>query len=211
MAIPTSQPVTTPLPAYLYQQYNNDPNLLSFFTAYNTTSQNYLNQINNLNLPIYTGLSGNLLTFVALGLYGFNRPALPVGVLTIVGGDYNTEDYNTIDYNAAIVSGSSTLLAVTDDIFKRCITWNFYKGDGYQMDTMWLKRRVLRFLQGTNGTDITNIGDLQYISVAYTSGNFVNIRVTPGYNDTMAQILQSAVIHEVLQLPFQYTFTVTYS
>jgi len=46
--------IETILPAYLYQQYNNDPDLAAFFTAYNDISQGYLDNINSLNLPIYT-------------------------------------------------------------------------------------------------------------------------------------------------------------
>ena len=47
--------------------------------------------------------------------------------------------------------------AVTDDVFKRILTWHFYKGDGKNFSVRWLKRRIWRFLQGANGTDFDDI------------------------------------------------------
>ena len=69
------------LPSYLYTQYNGDPDLEAFFTAYNELSQSNLDKINTLNLPIYTTKSGVLLEWVALGLYGFTRPVLPKWII----------------------------------------------------------------------------------------------------------------------------------
>lgn len=40
-----------------------------------------------------------------------------------------------------------------DDILKRALTWHLYKGDDKYFDVRWLKRRVMRFLDGINGTD----------------------------------------------------------
>ncbi|BEN98698.1 hypothetical protein SMQC11_19870 [Serratia marcescens] len=42
------------IPAYPYTQYNADPNIVAFFTAYNTLAQGYLDYLNALNLPCWT-------------------------------------------------------------------------------------------------------------------------------------------------------------
>ena len=203
--------ITSNLPAYLYQQYGNDANILAFFNSLNTSSQAYLDQLNNLNLPIYTSpsITGALLDWVALGLYGFNRPILTQGGAVLAGGNYNSNDYNTTLYNAGKVTGGSSIVDVTDDIFKRCITWNFYKGDGMQFTAQWLKNRVQRFLVGVNGAAPV-IDNTYNVSVTYGASNSVVIHIVGGYQAASAAILQSAVAFGVLQLPFQYNFSVTY-
>lgn len=45
------------IPAYPYTQYNADPNIVAFFTAYNTLAQGYLDYLNALNLPCWTSPS----------------------------------------------------------------------------------------------------------------------------------------------------------
>ena len=71
--------LTQVLPSYLYQQYTKDPyseDLQAFFTAYNETSQTYLDATNSLNLPIYTTQSFPLLDWSVYGIYGVTRPSL---------------------------------------------------------------------------------------------------------------------------------------
>ncbi|MGA3767720.1 hypothetical protein ACPBXC_29065, partial [Escherichia coli] len=59
-----------------------------------------------------------------------------------------------------------------DDLFKRIMTWNFYKGDGFYFSIPWIKRRILRFLLGVNGTDILN--DQRWsISIQFVDGGIV--------------------------------------
>jgi len=196
------------LPSYLYQQYNNDPDVLAFFDAYNTSSQTNLDKINNLNLPNYTTKTGLLLDWVALGIYGLIRPTLPyTGV--IASGVYNETEYDTSIYNANIVITPSGFYETTDDLFKRIITWNFYKGDGYQFDITWLKNRIYRFLAQPNGipTPIPNTYD---ISVTFGSGNVIDIDISSGDLTPLAPILDTAINSGALQTPFQYTFNVTY-
>jgi hypothetical protein len=69
--------------------------------------------------------------------------------------------------------------ATSDDVFRRCITWNFYKGDGNTFNIRWLKRRIQRFLNGVNGT-APNIDNTYGISVSFGANNFVSIRITAG-------------------------------
>jgi len=178
----------------------------SFFTAYNTTAQSYLDNLNNLNLPVYTVLSAPLLDWVGASLYGIPRPSLGAGTTANALGVYNTVAYDTTPYTSTSFSSGSTIYIVNDDYYKRIITWNFYKGDGFQYSTAWLKRRVYRFLYGVNGIS-PDIDQTYTISVTYTSGSAITITVP---SLPASPILQSAIESAVLFLPFQYTYTVVY-
>jgi hypothetical protein len=228
----------TPIQSYLYQQYaydNTTQYIQPFFTAYNTQSQTNLDRINNLNLPIYWGLSGALLDWVALSLYGFERPVLPQGNSRTLGL-YNTNELNEFQYNEEYVLAPQTFYECTDDIFKRCITWNFFKGDGMQFDIQWLKRRVVRFLLGGANP---NIQEHWQISVTFPAEDEVIIHIRQGISSggegslfntfeldktplntptqivnlipiDLAPILASAINAGVLQLPVGFTYTVVY-
>lgn len=203
--------IPTTLPAYLYQQYSFDETtqyLQAFFTAYNNTSQTNLDTINNLNLPIYTNnmIEGLLLDWVALGIYGLERPSLSTGREFSPLGVYDTVPYDTSAYSEDISGAAGTFYVVTDDYFKRILTWNFYKGDGFQYTTTWLKRRVARFLYGLNGT-APNIDNTYDISVVYTAPNDIEITIP---SLPVSPILDAAIQDGVLNVPFQYNYTVTY-
>lgn len=122
---------------------------------------------------------------------------------------------------------------VSDDIFQRCLTWQFYKGDGTTFSIEWLKRRVVRFLTGANGTD-PGVQQEWQVSVTFGPPNLVFINILQGiavlndgamyntsqldqlqYNelDTTVQhfmdtslslILQEALESNVLSFPFQF-------
>jgi hypothetical protein len=233
---PTSLQKT--IPSYLYEQYRNDDNLAAFVRAYNKLTQQYVTWFNQINLPVYTGplIAGSLLDWVAEGLYGITRPALGSGTNRNLG-PYNTVAYNTLAYNQLKKIGPQNVTATTDDIFKRIITWNFYKGDGKVFNIRWLKRRVMRFLEGTNGVNF-NVSTTYSVSVTFGVGNQVNINlsntirtVTGGaiynrfgynriaYNATLstsqqsaplpnAVIFKEAVDAGVLDLPFQFQWVV---
>jgi len=201
---------TQVLPAYLYQQYTQDPysdDLQAFFTAYNTESQNRLNATNNLNLPIYTIQSYPLLDWSVYGIYGVLRPSLGSPTSFTTAGVYDTVPYDTTAYSQDIENAPSGSYVVTDDVFKRILTWNFYKGDGFQYTTQWLKRRVARFIYGVNGTNIPDIADIYNISVTYGSANSVTINIP---NLTISPFFQAAIQSRTLNLPFQYNYTITY-
>ena len=179
---PPSGPVglTKIIPSYLYQQYADDDDLQAFVGAYNTLAQQYLDWMNNINLPVYTSdtITGSLLDWVAEGLYGMERPALSSGQNRNVG-PFNTYAYNTLGYNVHKIIGPTDLVDTSDDVFKRIITWNFFKGDGTKVNTRWLKRRIMRFLNGVNGTSF-NVNSTYQISVTYGVGGQVNINLLSG-------------------------------
>jgi hypothetical protein len=181
--------------------------LQAFFTAYNNESQTRLNATNNLNLPIYTEQNAPLLDWTAYGIYGVIRPSLGSPTKFSPLGVYDTVPYNTLAYSQDVETSPSNYYLVNDDIFKRILTWNFYKGDGFQYNTQWLKRRVKRFLLGVNGIDFP-IDNTYNISVAYSSGNTVTITV-PNY--AVTPIFESALQSGVLNLPFEYNYVINIS
>jgi len=237
---PPAGPVTLSqvIPSYLYKQYEDDENLQALVAAFNGMAQGYVDWFKSVNLPVYTSgtIFGALLDWVAQGLYGISRPLLPSG-LTQAIGTLNTYTLNRLTLNTYQIIGSTNYYATTDDVFKRIITWHFYKGDGKVFDIRWLKRRVMRFLIGANGT-APEIDNTYQISISFGVGNQVNIRIiqditsaTGGafpngmqLNTTplnaittvsqrfpafeMSPVFKAAVESGVLELPFQFTWVV---
>ncbi|HUZ33906.1 MAG TPA: hypothetical protein VMV19_17630 [Xanthobacteraceae bacterium] len=235
---PTS--VLTIPPTYIYQEYADDDDLQAFAGAWNSIAQGYLVWFNTANLPVYTNpaISGALLDWIGQGVYGEVRPALSSGQNTDLG-TYNSCLFNQIPFNEREIVGSGDVVATSDDIYKRCLTWNYYKGDGRQFNVRWLKRRIMRFLTGTNGS-APNVDNTWQVSVSFGLGNEINIRLLTQsrvitestlyngmlFNDAPynnwdsavdfdypplpnAAIFAEALQAGVLQTPFQYDFTVT--
>jgi hypothetical protein len=226
------------IPAYLYFEYRNDDDCQAFVDAYNELTQEFVDWFTSIDLPVYTGsqINGALLDWVANGLYGFIRPTLTSGMPSTIG-PYNTWDYNSLVFNGRKVIGSGPVYATSDDIFKRCITWNFFKGDGRNFTVRWLKRRVMRFLTGIDGT-APPVPATYQVSVTFGVGNRVIIDIISGLRkitggslfnrfafntipyDSLesefitfgtllnAAILAQAIASNVLQLPFQFQFIV---
>jgi hypothetical protein len=226
-----------------YRDFENpaagDDDIAAFVNAYNQITQTYINWFNQINLPYYPGplIADGLLDWVAQGVYGILRPLLPTGKNQFTG-DYDTWAYATQPYGVARRVGSPNFYVTNDDIFKRIITWHFYKGDGKIFNIRWLKRRIMRFLNGANGTNGDASATYQ-ISVTFGVGNQVNIRILEGirtlvsgalynrfgfntrtYNGittsfmrlanlAQAPVLKSAIDAMVTELPFQFVYIVT--
>lgn len=195
------------IPAYLYEQYRDDQDCQAFIDAYNAIAQTYLNWFNTINLPIYTGLSGALLDWVAQGLYGIARPSIALSQ-TSGSGAFNTYKIDQIPIDGSTAATTSQVFVVTDEIFKRIITWLFYKGDGRQFSVTWLKRRIMRFLNGVAGTD-PDVDQAYQVSVQFTGTTVVNITINQGSAPTTyAPVLRAALLSGVIPLPFQFTYNV---
>lgn len=199
--------LTQTIPSYLFTEYADDDNLQGFVAAYNALAQEYVTFFATVDLPIYTGLSGSLLDWVAEGLYGITRPIVPTVAARAVG-PINTWAYNTIPLNTRINIVPAEYSLATDDIFKRVITWHFLKGDGKAFTIEWLKRRVTRFLNGTNGVNY-NVDQTYQVSVEFGGGNEVQIGVLGAFPNVTATIFAYCVRTGILELPFQYVFNVT--
>jgi len=233
---PNAGPFTlqTTIPAYPYWEYADDDDVQALFDIYNQLAQYYLDWFNQTPLPVYTSsaISGSLLDWVAEGLYGMNRPLLGSGFSRRIGA-IDTDIIDQLEIcGTKIISGGSFQLA-SDDVFKRVMTWNLYKGDGKLFNTTWLKRHVMRFLVGENGLDGLNGGGVQEtydVSVNLVgsgsgfgsfgfgvsgfggagSGIVIHINNAISYDPNVLSALQEAVSLGILQLPFQETFSVTY-
>jgi hypothetical protein len=238
---PPSGPTTTTavIPSYPYAQYTDDTNgIIDFFNSYNQLAQTFVNTVNALNLPIYTSdsISGLLLDWVGAGIYGFPRPTLSSG-LTQSTGELNTTELNTTMFDGFTLAQPTPTALTSDDIYKRCLTWLFWKGDGKYFTVRWLKRRIMRFIMGTNGT-APNVDQTYQISVSFGPNNEVTIRFidfiatltksatfntfelnSAEFNEAdvsvqqltplpFRQEFQDAVNSGALELPFTYEFTV---
>lgn len=189
---PASNPLLTQvIRAYLYQEYADDDDLQAFWKAYNDLAQQYVDWFSTIGLPIYTGLSGDLLTWVARGLYGARRPS-----------------------------------SISDDLFQRVLTWNFYKGDGTVFSVQNLRRRIIRFLLGTNGVtwnvDQTYVWTIFITSISHPppfpatdQTPVINITLTHGGGPnpvTLAscQLFQQALNLNMLNFPPMFKMAVTF-
>jgi hypothetical protein len=141
------------LRSYLYQQYNDDEDLIVFVMAYNAMTQQYITWFSSVMLPVYAEnpmVNTKLLDWVAEGLYGMKRPTLSSGLTSNIG-PFNTAMFNQLMFNEDFFDDPGPSFLTDDDTFKRILTWHLYKGDGKLFNTRWLKRRIERFLTGDQG------------------------------------------------------------
>jgi hypothetical protein len=242
---PPSGPTTLldTIASYLYQQYSDDDNLQAFVAAYNILAQQYVDWFVNASLPIYPLQSNQMLDWIAGGLYGIARPTIPYGIVKTVG-PLNTYAMNTLPLNVEHKVFPNTFYLTTDDIFRRIITWHFFKGDGKVFNIRWLKRRIMRFLTGMDGWSgpdgVLGPIDTSAISVSFGVDNNVSINIgwmrrtirsgaifnsfvmnTKMFNEIdlgssisiptlpMAPIFKAAFDAGLLEMPFEFNYTVT--
>jgi hypothetical protein len=237
VAFPPDGPtgLTKTLPSYLYEQYAVDDDLQSFVRSYNDVTQVYVDWFNGARLPVYQVQSGALLDWVAEGLYGIIRPTFGTATVRRIGA-FNTYRPNTMRFNDARDVGVFTAALASDDVFKRTITWHFFKGDGKYFTERWLKRRIYRFLYGTDGWDA--VGSTFQISVIFGDDHTLNITIVGGtriatggayfnrnrLNTTrmnalqtyavatgippLSEIFKQGIDTGILEMPYQYAVTV---
>lgn len=200
-------PLNKTIPAYPFVQFNDDPNVVAFFTAYNQITQTYLNAFNKLSLPFWPNgnINGYLLDWIAEGIYGVRRPYVKISEGSVAKGEYDTVEYDAITYSRLKRHQHGKTQYLPDEYFKRVLTWDFYKGDGFQFSIPWLKRRLARFIHGKAGAAplLENTFD---ISVTCAGGVF-NIKI-PDYGDGVGSFLCTAIGQRLVNLPFIYTFNV---
>lgn len=240
---PASPGVQRTIRSYLYWEYSDDDAMQAFVEAQNRLAQGYLDWFNQVGsqLAVYTSpvITGLLLDWIAQGIYGLRRPVLASGKNRFRGtfGTFGFGDHLVFAGGERV--GSVVYYSTSDDYFKRILTWHFYKGDGKYFDVRWLKRRVMRFLLGADGT-APNIDNTYPVSVSFGPSSDVSIRIgagtrvlksgplfgafgfgsrmayglpvtafTPGQTLAAAPTFQAAMASGVLEFPFQYTVTVT--
>jgi hypothetical protein len=194
-------PLQQCIPSYLYWQYSDDQDLQAFIASFNSLTQGYLDWFLNTPLGLYTSpnITGPLLDWIGQGVYGIPRPVLSTQSTTKIAG-YNSAAYNTVPYNYLSYSASNTASLASDDIYKRMMTWNLYKGDGQMFTMGWLKNRVSRFINGANGADYPVLNEPPNITV---SGNTFTIT---SFSDSVFTALQELLANRLVSVPFQYNF-----
>jgi hypothetical protein len=173
------------IPSYVYQEYSDDDDLQAFVRAYNAAMQLIVDAFNALNLPVYTSplTVGYLLDWVGEGIYGYRRPYVFAARERLVG-PLNTywPNFPVAINMLKVVMPDPGALVSNDDLYKRCLTWHLFKGDGKYFNVRWLKRRVMRFLLGSNGhnapigTGSAGLDDTSQISVTFGTNYNVTIR-----------------------------------
>ncbi|MDE3023321.1 MAG: hypothetical protein KGI54_15980 [Pseudomonadota bacterium] len=175
----SNMPLAKVIPSYLYDQYSDDTDLQAFVDSFNNLAQGYLDWFNSTPLSLYTSpnLYGTLLDWIGQGIYGIERPVIS-SVYSSIYGAMNTLPMNVSGMNRYLDVQSGTTQIVSDDIYKRVMTWILYRGDGKQPSILWLKKRIARFLFGLNGTDVS-LDNLNVVSL-------VEVNIHPqGAMDTM--------------------------
>ncbi|WP_175952884.1 hypothetical protein [Burkholderia sp. BCC0405] len=195
------EPLQQTIPSYLYLQYSDDEDLQSFVSAYNSITQGYLDWFNNTPLGLYTSpsITGSLLDWIGNGIYGIARPVLSTQQTTIKAG-YNRFAYNENPYNTLKKISSGSAVLASDDIYKRVLTWNLYRGDGQVFTIGWLKNRINRFLNGSNGSDWPVLNTPPSITVSGTTFTITS------FADSIFTALQECIQNGALATPFQYQF-----
>jgi hypothetical protein len=195
-------PLQSPIPSYLYQEYSDDSDLQAFVNSQNSLAQGYLDWFNTTPMAVYTSptITGALLNWTAEGIYGITRPVLATNQTQLLAG-YDSAPYNSLDYNDSVYLNSGTATPTTDDIYKRVLTWNLYRGDGSVFTIGWLKNRIARFLNGPNGTDAAVLDDPPSISVSGSVFTVTSL-ASPVYT-----ALQLCYSNNALAFPFQYSMT----
>ncbi|MCO8325907.1 hypothetical protein ABEG10_23425 [Burkholderia cenocepacia] len=196
------QPLQAIIPSYLYEEYRDDPSLQAFVDSFNGLSQGYLDWFNQTPLGLYTSpfINGPLLDWIGNGVYGIPRPVLSTQSSTNIAG-FNSAAFNKVSFNGYIRTSSGTAELANDDIYKRAMTWNLYRGDGQMFTIGWLKNRVSRFINGVNGTDYPVLNNPPSITV---SGNTFTIT---SFEDSIFTSMQACLTNGVLAFPFQYDFS----
>lgn len=189
---------------YLYQQYSDDDNIQAFVASFNSIVQNYVNQFSNpasmMMLGVYTSpvITGAFLDWVGQSVYGIPRPD---NLVNKVGpGQYDSVPWDTTAWGTLNNNNSR----ITDDQYKRILTWFLYRGDGMQMSMSWVRRRVARFLYGLNGADI-DVGLTTNVNLTL-SAHVLTITIP---NLPISVVFRDMIIRNILPLPFQLTYSVT--
>ena len=175
-------------------------------------SQGYLDEVNALNLPNYLDQTGSLLDWVGHSLYGQNRFDLPT-LLPLLIGPYNTYVLNTMKFanTRRIEPRGETVITITDLDYQRILQWNNYKGDGFYCTIRWVKRRVQRFLEGIFSYESMlspNPEETYQVSVQIIGFAVVITLYTGVDSMSLASTLQACILSKILEIPFQYNFSV---
>jgi hypothetical protein len=197
-------------PSYQYGQYQLDPNVQASVDAFNGEAEGIFYWLQNYPIADYRTdpISGDLLSWVGLGLYNMPRTVQVSTVynrsLSIADSPYGNIAFASTDYQ----NFTSTVLNLTDDQYRRCITWNIYSGDGWVFNTTWLRNRVARFLYSADGYSDITIGELSNVNINWLGDRQAQIFAVT-QDTALVDLMNIAILNEYLQTPLGYNFTLT--
>ena len=145
---------------YAYNQYLSNDFIRTATVVFNDEYLAYIRDFNALDLPNYLSKEDLWLDWVAKGIYGQTRPTIALGdIIPAIGGGANMLPCSMggCSFIEAVLPEVET---VTDDIFKRFLTWHLFIGDGSRFTLAWLKRRVKRFIMPDMFAHIDNTYDI---------------------------------------------------
>lgn len=205
--------LVSPPKSYLYGQYADDKSLKATRDAYNTESSDIFSWMQTTPISDHRSdkITGNLLDWLAGGIYNMSRKVMvsaTTGTVTGSIGDVVLGDVPLADGN--VTQPNNIAINLSDDQFKRSITWNTYSGDGWIFNTDWLRRRITRFMFSANGYSDFNVADMQLVDIRWTDIRTASIFVTaPALSSVVASILSIGINNGYLQTPIGYTFNVS--
>ncbi|MXV36804.1 MULTISPECIES: hypothetical protein [unclassified Saccharibacter] len=197
-------------PAHAYQQFSDDANIVAFFKAYNQLAQESLSWMVTHPMALYIGpaLEGNLLTYCAFCLYGQFRYRISYTEIRSISGEIDGADIDRLTIDDTAIDKHYDGSAISDDLFKRILTWNFYKGDGLNFSIPWLKRRIMRFLTGENG-HAWRFNSTHPVSVRCVGKRVIITLDRADWPDELTALLGRILTNGILNVPPMRTFTLS--
>lgn len=199
--------------SYLYGEYRDDPDLRATRTAYNQEANGIFQWMQQNPVADYrsSAVGSNLLDWVGLGLYNMSRKVL----VSSSGGGATGSFGDVVMGHSPFAGGkitapTSLALNLSDDQYRRAITWTIYAGDGWVFNTDWLRRRIARFMFVADGYGEFQVADLQLISIQWIGLRSANVFITaPAMSSALALILSVGLSTGYLQIPLGYTINIT--
>jgi hypothetical protein len=184
---------------YMLSGFGDSAGVNTIFKAYNDLATQLSMWIYGTPVPVYISdsITGDLLDLVALGMYDIVRPNVNLSATDYVAG-YNSSEYNITEYNNPTEKVDKPSFLLSDDYFKRLLTWVAYKGDGMIPSVPWLKRRIIRFLCGTNGT-ANDIFVTNYVSVRLRAFNEEMVYDVTLLNSAPYSSLDAAIFKQLVE------------
>ena len=197
-------------PAYPYQQFSDDADINALFGAYNDISSQYLSWILDRPLALYMRdtISGGLLDYSAYCIYGIRRLVLGTMSVQNTDGPIDSREIDALAIDDTELSIATGSIDMSDDLFKRIMTWNLNKGDGVQFSIPWLKKRVMRFITGVGGHAWLFTGTAP-VSVSL-DGNTVKIIIAKNTaEESVIDALNALLGNGTLQSPPNFSYLVS--
>jgi hypothetical protein len=188
-----------PITPYSYMADNKQYN--AYIEVVNNEINGVVTELETLNAGYLLDKNGDLLDYLALGIYGITRPYIPLSSLTEDSGSWGQRRFLT-RFLSFVAGAPPQSRKLTDNEFKKLIQWLLYKGDcelkDYRVVNLSiLKQKIAMFLDASP----------YEISIIPTSNK--NFLITLNKTNTLAVIFRALLINNYLQLPSYFTFQVS--